>query len=196
MALCFVHTAAGYLAYEAVRPADEHRGGLLAAAVVLANGPDIDFLPGLLIGQPGAFHRGFTHTLGAAVLVGMTIWLVSRLMGRRARSTWRVSCWATAVYASHLLVDFVTMDSHPPYGARFLWPLSDSYYLAPVTPLREIIIDPSGRLAFLRSLVQPHTLGVWAEEIGVLLAVVALVHAARALWTALGAVAEGLPDRP
>ena len=58
MALCCAHTAAGYLAYEAVRPAGPHQRRLLAAAVALANAPDLDFVPGLVLGHPGMFHRG------------------------------------------------------------------------------------------------------------------------------------------
>jgi hypothetical protein len=45
MALCLAHAAAGYLAYEAFRPAGPHRPWLLAGAVLLANAPDLDFLP-------------------------------------------------------------------------------------------------------------------------------------------------------
>src|SRR5262249_42649412 len=57
MALCFAHTAAGYLAYEAVRPASAHRPGLLAAAVLLANGPDLDFVPGVLLWHTAGRRR-------------------------------------------------------------------------------------------------------------------------------------------
>ena len=46
MALCLAHATAGYLAYEALRPAGPHRLDLLAGAVLLANAPDLDFLPG------------------------------------------------------------------------------------------------------------------------------------------------------
>jgi len=58
MALCFAHTAAGHPAHEAVRPEGRHRPALLIAAVALVNPPDLDFLPGLLVGQPGAYHEG------------------------------------------------------------------------------------------------------------------------------------------
>lgn len=196
MALCFTHTAAGYLAYEAGRPGEGHRPGLLAAAVALANGPDVDFLPGILIGQPGAFHRGVTHTLAAVVVIGVAAALGAGVLGRPRRIVLRAALWAGLVYASHLLLDFFTADVKPPSGGRFLWPLSDAYYLAPVTPLREILIDPSGRLAFLRSLVQPGTIGVWMEEVGILVSVVAAVHGVRAWRSAAGSVVRGLPDRP
>ena len=181
MALCFTHTAAGYLAYEAVRPADRHRPALLGAAVLLANGADVDFLPGILIGQPGVFHRGVTHTLAAVLAVAAVAWLVGRWRARPGWPATRAAWWAGAIYTSHLLLDFVTTDSRPPFGGRFLWPLSNAYYLAPVTPLPEIVIDPSDRGAFLHSLVEPHTAVIWAGEVATLLAVVVAVHALRAV---------------
>jgi membrane-bound metal-dependent hydrolase YbcI (DUF457 family) len=195
MALCFVHTAAGYLAYEGARPVETHHPGLLAAAVLLANGPDLDFLPGILVGHPGAYHRGFTHTLAAVVAVAAAVLVVGRVRRRPARAVARAALWAGAVYASHLLLDFFTSDVKPPSGGRFLWPLSEAYYLSPVTPLREIIIDPTSRLAFVRSLLTPQTLGVWAEEVAILVGTVVAVHAARAWRGSVGALLRGVPDR-
>jgi membrane-bound metal-dependent hydrolase YbcI (DUF457 family) len=178
MALCFAHTAAGYLAYEAVRPASAHRPGLLAAAVLLANGPDLDFVPGILLGHPGAFHRGITHTVLAVVVVAAAVALGARLTGRRG---WRAAAaWAGAVYASHLLLDFFTVDAVPPCGARFLWPFSDAYYLSPHAVLPEIIIDGRSVGGLTQSLITPRTYPVWGQEVALLVVVVAAVHAARA----------------
>ena len=179
MALCLSHTAAGYLGYEAVRPGGAHRPALLLAAVALANGPDLNFLPGMLLGHPMAYHRGVTHTIAAAALVGGLVALGVRLAGR-GRFPARVGLWAGAVYASHLLLDFLTRDSLPPHGGRFLWPFSDRYWQSPVTVLPEIVVDGSGPSAFFASLVGPHTTTAWAREIGLLAFTVAAVHAVRA----------------
>src|SRR6266852_942101 len=181
MALCFSHTAAGYLAYEAVRPAGAHRPAWLAAAVALANAADLDFVPGIFLGRPGMFHRGVTHTVAAVAVVGALVALAGWLARRPPGHSGRVALWASATYASHLLLDFFTIDSRPPHGGRFLWPLSDAFYLSPVTPLSEIVVDGSGRAAFFASLVAPHTVPVWAEEITVLVLAVAAVHALRAV---------------
>src|SRR5262245_42639425 len=117
MALCFAHSAGGYLLYEAVRPAGRHRLGLLAASVLLAGAPDIDFVPGLVIGQPAAVHRGPTHTLVAAVAVGATVGLGAWLLRRGYRPLF-VGLWAAAAYGSHLLIDCITVDAVPPYGIQ------------------------------------------------------------------------------
>src|SRR5262249_60229677 len=86
MALCLAHATAGYLAYEALRPTGPHRPALLAGALVMANAPDLDFLPGLLTGAPMAYHRGVTHTLGALVVVSVAAWAVARAL--RSRGAW------------------------------------------------------------------------------------------------------------
>jgi membrane-bound metal-dependent hydrolase YbcI (DUF457 family) len=183
MALCFAHTAAGYLGYEMIRPAGGDRPGLLMAAVTLANAPDLDFVPGILLGHPGAYHRGFTHTIVAAVAVTGLVMLGARLARRRGKAALRAGLWAGAVYASHLLLDFFTADATPPHGAQFLWPFSHAYYLSPVTVLPEIIIDPSGRAAFLASLVAPETMGVWVREVTILVTTVIGARAFRARQT-------------
>ena len=191
MALCLAHATAGYLAYEAFRPAGPHRAWLLAGAVLLANAPDLDFLPGIVLDHPNAFHRGVTHTLGATVVVAAVLWATARWC-RAGRPWWWVA-FGTVAYSSHLLVDWLTVDAVPPYGIQALWPLTDQWLHAPFNLLGEVILDASGRSAFLRSLVTPAALFAWLREVCVALAVVAGVHVARASVTAfaqLGAVVD------
>ena len=187
MALCLAHAAAGYLAYEAFRPAGSHRPWLLAGAVVLANAPDLDFLPGLAIGDPTAFHRGVTHTLGAAALLGAAAWLLARW--RRAERPWWWAAFVLAAYGSHLVVDWMTVDAIPPFGIQLLWPLDGRWLHAPFALFGEIIVDRSGRVAFLHSLVTPAALLAWVREIGIVMAVVASVQLARAAAAAFRASA-------
>jgi inner membrane protein len=178
MALCFAHSAAGYLVYEAVRPAGAHRLGLLAASVFLAGAPDLDFVPGFVLGRPGAFHRGISHSVLAAVVVGVAVGLGAWLLGRSRRPL-GVGLWAGAAYGSHLLVDCITVDAVSPYGLRLLWPLSTAWMIAPVTPLREIVLDGSARSAFLASLVRPENALTWASDAAVLVVAVLGVHLLR-----------------
>lgn len=184
MALCLAHATAGYLAYEALRPTGPHRPALLAGALVMANAPDLDFLPGLLIGEPVAYHRGVTHTLGALVVVALTAWAVARLL--RSRRAWWWGLAAGAAYGSHLLVDCLTVDAIPPYGIQVLWPLTDAWLHAPFSLFGEIIVDQSGRAAFLHSLLTPTALVVWGREVSLILAAVAAVHALRAVRAMVG----------
>jgi membrane-bound metal-dependent hydrolase YbcI (DUF457 family) len=168
MALCFAHAAVGYLAYEAARPAGRHRPALLVAAVALAVGPDLDVLPGLALGRPMVFHRGVSHTVVAAGAVGALVAGVTWALG--GLRPLAVGLWALGAWSSHLLLDWLTGDVVPPYGGRFLWPLSADYYIAPVTLLPNVVIDPSGRGAFFASLVAPRVLGAWLTDVGILVA--------------------------
>jgi membrane-bound metal-dependent hydrolase YbcI (DUF457 family) len=193
MALCFAHTAAGYLAYEIARPEGRHRPALLVAAVALASAPDLDFLPGFLVGQPGAYHRGVTHTLGAAVLATVVAFVLARrYVHARPRA---VATWVGGVWVSHLFLDLVTADVVAPHGGRFLWPLSEEYYIAPVTLLPEVVIDGSGSGAFFASLIEPHTWRAWASDLGVLACALVSVTIVRA-WRAraAGAALAGVPE--
>jgi hypothetical protein len=52
------------LARKAVRPSE--RRCLFVGSAVVANLPDLDILPGLLRGNPLAFHHQETHSLAAA----------------------------------------------------------------------------------------------------------------------------------
>src|SRR6516165_298415 len=149
----------------------------------MANVPDLDFLPGILIGAPAAYHRGMTHTVGALVVVSVAAWAVARIL--RSRTAWWWGLGAAAAYGSHLLVDWMTVDAVPPAGIRMLWPLTDAWLHAPFNLFGEIIIDPSGRTAFLRSLVTPAALLVWGRELGIAIAAVATVHALRGLRAVL-----------
>jgi membrane-bound metal-dependent hydrolase YbcI (DUF457 family) len=193
MALCLAHAAAGYLVYEIARPAGSHRPALLTAAVALAIAPDLDFLPGLLVGQPGAYHRGVTHTLGAAVLAAVVALVTARRFG--LGRPWAVAVWVWAAWISHLVLDAVTADVKPPHGGRFLWPLSEEYLCAPVTILPEIVIDGSGNAAFLASLVEPHTWAAWTADVAVLVAAIVSVALVRG-WRARAAAGAfaGLPE--
>ena len=50
-------------------------------------------------------HRGFLHSFSAAVLYGITVWLLMHYLG--AVSSFRIGAWAFCGYLSHLLVDAV-----------------------------------------------------------------------------------------
>ncbi len=81
-----------------------------------------------------------------------------------------------AVYASHLLVDALTIDARGPAGAQFFWPLSDGYYISPVTVFHEIIIDGDSRAGFLRTVLAWRTVVVLVREMVIATAMVAGVH--------------------
>ncbi len=132
------------------------------AFLAIGNLPDIDFLVGFLVGRPGAYHRGITHTVLAALVFGTVagtfVWW------RRQDRWWPATLLCAAAYGSHLLVDAFTIDQRGPAGAQFFWPLSDAYYLSPVTIFGEILINGGSRQGFIWSIVAWPTVRVLARE--------------------------------
>lgn len=87
---------------------------------VVAILPDLDFVPGLLMGQGNAFHQGPTHSLLAAALVALACWIYGRFKGH----AWLLAWAGAAVYLSHLAVDWMAMDYRAPIGIPLFWPFS------------------------------------------------------------------------
>jgi inner membrane protein len=124
------HSLAGITAL-AVGPR-RHAMPLFLLAVVMANAPDLDFLPGLLVGQPALYHQDVTHSLGFAAAAALVGALVVRRLDIPFAAGYRVGLIA---YASHLALDLLGPDSRPPFGIPLLWPLSQAHVLSPVTVL-------------------------------------------------------------
>lgn len=93
--------------------------------------PDIDVV-GMALGVPyGApwGHRGATHSLAMAVLLGLAFAVLTRSKGARFRAT---ALLATAVAASHGLLDAMTDGGR---GVALLWPLTAHRYFLPWRPI-------------------------------------------------------------
>jgi inner membrane protein len=104
--------AAALLPRESTR---RYRRSLYAGALI-ANAADLDFVLVFALGSR-TWHRGFTHSLAFALVVGLT--LLFALGRRRAR---RAAAYGLA-YATHALLDFVTTKESR--GLELLWPFSD-----------------------------------------------------------------------
>ena len=71
MPLPFGHSLMGYSLYEAIPNGEKSFSWrMLIVYVVVANLPDIDFLPGLIQGNPNKYHHHFTHSITFCMLVG------------------------------------------------------------------------------------------------------------------------------
>jgi membrane-bound metal-dependent hydrolase YbcI (DUF457 family) len=85
--------------------------GVCAAVACL---PDIDFLWGR--------HAMETHSIGAAALVGVATFLLTR------RRDLTIAC--VLAWLSHVLFDWLGSDDFPPLGVMALWPLTSDFYFA------------------------------------------------------------------
>jgi inner membrane protein len=106
--------------------------GLWIGCAALAVAPDLDFVPGILVGQPALYHQDASHSLWVALAVS----LLAALALCRGRHL-LLRRWAIffSAYASHLVIDLFGPDGRPPIGIPLFWPWSDAAYLFPVALL-------------------------------------------------------------
>jgi membrane-bound metal-dependent hydrolase YbcI (DUF457 family) len=115
----------------------------VAACVVLAVAPDLDFVPGLLLaGRPSLYHQGASHSVSVALALSLAVaWLLAR--GRQdLPRVWLALC---AAWASHLALDWIGTDARLPIGMPLLWPFSDTTWISPVAILPGIRHSQPGR---------------------------------------------------
>jgi membrane-bound metal-dependent hydrolase YbcI (DUF457 family) len=171
MALPIAHAAAGYLVHRASH-GRAAIGAWRRAAVFMfiGNLPDLDFLVGFVLGHPGMLHRGVSHTVLAAVGFGVAAGAFVHWRGHERFGPAALAFGAA--YLSHIVLDYLTIDSRPPAGGQFLWPFSDAYVSAPVPFFTEIYIDGKTRAGFLRTVLSPPSVVVLGREL--LIATVAI----------------------
>jgi membrane-bound metal-dependent hydrolase YbcI (DUF457 family) len=99
----------------------------LGVLILLANLPDLDFLPGWLDGDANQLHRSFTHSLTFAILISLVLSSVWRI----APGFWRSALLYFTAYSSHLLIDFFSGIkigwTHTGYGMPLFWPWSKEF---------------------------------------------------------------------
>jgi membrane-bound metal-dependent hydrolase YbcI (DUF457 family) len=143
---------------------------LLALALAAAAcAPDLDFIPGVLVGDPNWLHRGLSHSLAASLLFGAVAYVATR--AARARGAGLFGVLMGAAYASHLILDMFSPDPLRFNGVPLFWPLSDQHFILPAQVFLDIRRDPAAD-GFLASLWDMHNLHAILREILVMGAVV------------------------
>ena len=87
--------------------------------------PDLDFVPGIIMGDPDLYHHGVSHSVGAALIAGGLFYL----WGLHRKDALRWGLMGFFVVLSHVLIDALCTDTSPPSGVPLLWPFSQEYYL-------------------------------------------------------------------
>ncbi|HXH82346.1 MAG TPA: metal-dependent hydrolase [Candidatus Tectomicrobia bacterium] len=138
------------------------------AAVACA--PDLDVIPGFLLGELGRYHHHATHSLTAGVVAALGVLLVAWWRGRALSLT--VPVLVFAAYVSHHVLDAVTANPGPRPGMPLLWPWSETRFLSPWALLPHVQ-HTSGPV------VSTHNVLLALREIALLTPLVAFVRAAR-----------------
>lgn len=124
------HSLAAYAVYKLFANRTGHGGcRWVLLSIFVANAPDLDFIPGLFLGQPALYHQGLTHSLGCAVGVSLLLAAIAYGSGESFRQTFGLCFFA---YSSHIVLDVFGPDGRPPYGVPVFWPFSEQSLISPV----------------------------------------------------------------
>ncbi len=159
------HSLAGWVIASfrsrSLKPVNLKRIGLYA---FIANAPDLDFIPGAMMGQPNLYHHGISHSIGAGLLfAGAAAFVIKLQSGGRLL---REFGYMLALYGSHLVLDLLSMDGRPPFGIPILWPFSGHYFMIPILPpVKHSVLDHATMAQFLADVFSLHNLYVIGLEI-------------------------------
>ena len=101
----------------------------LGALVMAANVADFDFIPGILVGDPGRFHRGPSHSFIAIFAFTALAMLMGQWIERR--SAVRFGLVLGLAFTGHLLLDTMSSWMDPHSGVAIAWPFSWYRVLSP-----------------------------------------------------------------
>ena len=96
--------------------------------------PDVDLLFRFVDGRN--HHNNETHSIGLALAAAGLAAAVFRLL--RWRRPLGLAAVVGLAWTSHLVLDYLNVDTHPPIGLLALWPFSAAYYKSPVPIFMDI----------------------------------------------------------
>lgn len=134
----------------------------------VANAPDLDFVPGIIMGKPNLFHHGISHSLGAAVLSSCLLAAILNYKGIKNLKKGFLLCFG--LYCSHLFLDYISVDARPPVGIPLFWPLNQEYFIFPhpiLPPITHSELDHATIGQFLEGVFSIHNLYVVLLEMAI-----------------------------
>ena len=98
----------------------------MAAAVAVSVAPDLDVLPGLIMGDISAFHNQAAHS----PLFGLIVCAALAGIARRFLNVGfcRTAVFMALCYGMHLAIDGMTVGR----GLKLLWPFSEARFASPI----------------------------------------------------------------
>jgi len=104
--------------------AERHAAGRALVLAGAACAPDLDLLFKLVDGRN--HHNNETHSIGAALVAGAVVLAVARWRARPRAAPFALA--VAGAWGSHLLLDWLNRDTHPPIGLMALWPFAGGHY--------------------------------------------------------------------
>ena len=119
------HVLAGAAVYLAGTNRGERSRITLGVTLFGSIVPDFDFLPGILIGDPGAFHHGVSHSFAFAALLGLAVLVAFQRCLEKVIAAQAAVLTALA-YASHVILDLINVSLGR--GLPIFWPFSNEQF--------------------------------------------------------------------
>ncbi len=159
------HSLAGYALYLACNKNCKLIGNWnkIILYISAANAPDLDFIPGIFLGDANRFHHGISHTLGFSLLFALCMYMIPRF---RAIKYFAIFF---SLYFGHVVIDFLTADSSTPFGVMLFWPFTQRYFISSFSLFSDI------HHLFLSDLFDLHNVKAMVWEAVFFLSIIALL---------------------
>jgi inner membrane protein len=136
MPLPIAHSAAGlagYLIFKKNEQSVNKRQELafIGMCLFLANLPDLDFVPGFIIGDIGSFHHGPSHSFIISLALAF-LFSVIGINWFKEISKSRIAAGFIISAFSHPILDYFSKDTSMPFGVPLFWPFKTNYYISPM----------------------------------------------------------------
>jgi inner membrane protein len=185
MATPLGHVLSGYAIYGFARvPKAGEQPGLALLGVFMAVAPDLDLIPGLVVGLPVLYHEGISHSLGFALLTSLVAAGIFKMRGKMFFPAFALGFLA---YSSHLLLDWLGPDGRPPYGIPVFWPISSETFISPVAVLlgvRHAGVTNASISEWIQGMLTWHNVIPIAIEVAVIAPFIFLAYWLKRRWGA------------
>lgn len=162
MPLPIAHSAAGLASYFAfINRNKKHEISkkegvyLIGLCLFLAILPDLDFIPGFLVGEPGRFHHGPSHSLIVGLIGGLVFYRFA-IYRFKGISKLRILGCCILSLLSHPILDYFAVDTSKPFGVPLLWPFSNEYYISSIPLFSDVHRNQESVGIFFKSLMNAH----------------------------------------
>jgi len=166
------HSLAGYAIYASLRGRTKQDWRFLTLFILIANLPDIDYFFGFVVGNPNLYHHTLTHSLTFAIISGVI--LGTFFATKSEKRFFKYFLIFTGLYLSHLLLDYLTLDTFPPYGEQLFWPFIKKYFISPVSVFTDVHKASTNSL-FFSSLFIIHNFWTVVRECIILLPIIIII---------------------
>ena len=98
--------------------------------IFCANVSDLDFIPGLFVGDVYRFHHGFSHSFLGSFLMALFLHGIYQMCFKD--NSWTGFGLVAGAVFSHPILDLFVADPSAPYGCPIFWPLTDARFISPI----------------------------------------------------------------